>query len=485
MKQNRQVKIGTKKLDLSEKDINRYSITRAIGTLYDPQGVKAGYERDLSDQICKRDNRETRGVVIPQEILDHNTFSYMPKPRHILTDQVVHGLPPTNNRRDAMVKRGMLAGVKPSGGYLVDEELRSLIEILVENTLALQNIPAFNVEGSPVNIPGQTTRVTPRFTRESPFHFESIEFSNATTQAAVTALTSPSFALITISGNKYVAFKSPSTETVEYLNQLRVGDQLTADTHNWEIAAEYDASNNRIQVNSSAVTTGMNNGDNYRLFSTNEIQESTLTFSNIAFKQRFLKARVHVSRTAILLASTDMEMFIRMDITNGISKAMDSGLFFGRGDAQNEPLGVNNTTGINKITYNESQLYSQIVRARRLIEERNISTANLKWLASWYFPTPCKTNKKYGTHSRTPIMDRDGMIDGVPVEVSSQIKGTSGELVEGFLGNWMESAITIWQDLELEVDPYTLLHQGINRVVAVCMMDFNILRSKAFCRLGG
>ena len=91
MKQNRQVKVGVKKLDLSEKDINRYSITRAIGTLYDPQGVKAGYERDLSEQICKRDNRETRGVVIPQEILDHNEFSYMPKPRHILTDQVVHG----------------------------------------------------------------------------------------------------------------------------------------------------------------------------------------------------------------------------------------------------------------------------------------------------------------------------------------------------------------------------------------------------------
>ena len=336
-----------------------------------------------------------------------------------------------------------------------------------------------------MNIPGQTTRVTPRFTREFPLHFESIAFNDATTQTAVDALTSPAFSLITISSNKYVAFKSPSTQTVEYLNELKIGDTLKAGDQTWTIEAEYDDSNNRIQVNASASSTGLTDGSNYRLFSTNEITESTLTFSNIPFKQRFLKVRVHISRTQILLASTDMEMFVRMDITNGISKAMDSGLFFGRGDANHEPLGVKNTTGINQITYDETQLYKQTVRARRLIEERNIETANLKWLASWYFPTPCKTNKKYGTHSRKPVMDKDGMIDGVPVEVSSQIPGTTGNLVEAYLANWMESAITIWQDLELEVDPYTLLHEGINRVVAVCMMDFNVLRPKAFCRLGG
>ena len=56
--------------------------------------------------------------------------------------------------------------------------------------------------------------------------------------------------------------------------------------------------------------------------------------------------------------------------------------------------------------------------------------------------------------------------------------------LEGYLGNWMESAITLWQDLEIQIDPYTLLHQGIDRIVGTLTMDFNVLRPKAFCRLG-
>ena len=481
--EKRKWKIATKELGLSEKELNRYSILNAAKSLYDPVGTSAKFERDLSEQICKRDNKETKGVLIPQEVLDHRYASYMPKSGHILTDQVVRGKRPPNNRTRAMQARGMNWTTPAQGGYLVDEELRTLIEVLVENTLALQNVPVLNVEGAPVNIPGQTNRVEPQFTREDPITFEEIEFSSVTTQSALTALTTAHFALITVSSVKYVGFKTPSTDTVAKLNRLKDGDTIKAGDNVWGVSDPYDATNERIAVGSAAVSTGLTDGTDYALFSDNKVDETVLTFNNIVFNPKYLKVIVPVSRTLRLLSSTDTEMFIRNDIAIGMSKAMDTSLIYGTG-ANSQPLGVKNTTGINDITWDASEAYAQVVNAFRLIGERNITTNNLKWLTSWYFPTEMITRKKIGAQSQSRIMGDDGRVVGVPVEVTSQIPGTTAQPLEGYLGNWMESAITLWQDLEIQIDPYTLLHQGIDRIVANCVMDFNVLRPKAFCRLG-
>ena len=478
-------KIATKELGLSEQELNNYSVLNAVRSLYDPTGHKAAFERDVSNQICKRDNRETKGIIIPQEILDQGYASYMPRSGHILTDQVVWGERPLGNRRDAMVKRGMIAGAKAQGGYLVDEELRTLIEVLVENTLALQNVPVLNVEGSPINIPGQASRANIQLTREAPVKFSSIRFSAETTQAGVDALTNAAFALITDTGKKYLAFKSPSATNLDRLKMLHSEDTIGVGEVSFTVQGAYDESDNRIEVNSDAVSTGFTAGSSYALVSPNNVTESTLTFSNISFEPKFLRVQVHLSRTLALLASTDVEMFTRNDIAIGISKAMDTALIYGTG-ASNQPLGIRNTTGVHTVAWNASDVYQTVVRARRLIAERNIPTNNIKWITSWYLPTEMMINKRLGSQTRRPIMGNDKMLVGAPVEVTSQIPAAgSAQLVEGYLGNWMESALTLWQDLEIEVDPYTLLHQGINRLVACLTMDFKPLRPTAFVRLGG
>ena len=478
-------KIATKELGLSEKELNRYSILNAAKSLYDPVGTSAQFERDLSEQICKRDNKETKGVLIPQEVLDHRYASYMPKSGHILTDQVVRGKRPPNNRTRAMQARGMNWTTNTQGGYLVDEELRTLIEVLVENTLALQNVPVLNVEGAPINIPGQTNRVQPQWTREDPITFEEIDFNDATTQAEVTALTSPAFALIVVSSVNYVAFKTPSADTDAKLTRLKENDTIKVGDNTWIVGAAYDktAAHNRIAVDSAAVSTGLTDGTGYALFSDNKVDETVLTFNNVVFNPKYGKVLVNLSRTLRLLSSTDTEMFTRNDIAIGISKMIDTSVIYGTG-TNSQPTGVSNTTGINSLTWNATTAYAQVVNARRLIEERNITTNNLKWLTSWYFPTEMMINKRLGAQTRRKIITDDGRVVGVPVEVTSQIPGTTAVPLEGYLGNWMESAITLWQDLEIQIDPYTLLHQGIDRIVGTLTMDFNVLRPKAFCRLG-
>ena len=475
----RKFDLRTKELGLTEKELGQYSVMRAVTSLQNPSGEKAHFERDLSDQICKRDNRDSRGIIIPQEVLDHPYASYVPRSGHIMTDQVVRGERPPNNRREAMVHRGMVSGVNASGGYLVDTELRSLIEVLVENTLALQNCPVLNAEGSPVNIPAQVSRVNIQTTREAPIKLAATTFSAAANQSSVDGLANPAFALITDASKKYLAFKSPNASQVEKLRLLVAGDTIGVGEISFTIQGVYDESNHRIEVNSDAVSTGLNAGNRYALEAPNDVENSDIQFGQVPFEPKFLRARVHLSRTLNLLSSTDMEMFTRNDLAIGVAKAMDTAVLYGTGTT-NQPRGVLNTPGINRITWDQNNAYLQVIQARRAIAQRNIPTANLKWIMSWYFPNEFKTIKRLGAQTRRPIMGEDGMVAGAPVEVTSQITNQA----EAILGNWSESAIALWQDLEIEVDTSSLLHQGMNRLVAFLTMDFNLLRPGAFVRLG-
>ena len=81
-------------------------------------------------------------------------------------------------------------------------------------------------------------------------------------------------------------------------------------------------------------------------------------------------------------------------------------------------------------------------------------------------------------------MGKDGTIDGVPVEVTSQIVGTNAQKAEAFLADWQEGALVFWQDLEVEIEPYSQLDKGIVRFISNLICDFNVTRPKAFGRLG-
>ena len=121
-----------KQLGLTRKERDRYSLARALAVLVSPMSQsarkEAGFELDLSEQVCKRDNKETGGIIIPQEILDHGYRTDKPIPRGgtIMTDQVIRGMPPPSHvakravslpKRMEIFKRATLtAGTAGDGG---------------------------------------------------------------------------------------------------------------------------------------------------------------------------------------------------------------------------------------------------------------------------------------------------------------------------------------------------------------------------------
>ena len=508
-----------KELGLTRKQRDAYSLSKALRVLTTPHSPSArkvaGFELDLSDQIKKRDNRESDGIIIPQEILDHGYRTNRPMPRsgHILTDQVIRGMPPpshTQKRSISLPKRMQLqerttltAGTAATAGNLIDTELQSVVLTLVENTLALQNVPSYTVMGDPVYFPRQTGRTQASWGTEGVGPIEpeiasedlAIQtFSNVATQNAVDALSGTKWAVITVSRVKYLAFKGITTADETILEGLTPGRQIAVHASDdsvettFTINGAYDTSKDRIALTSDASNSGLTNGTDYTL-KTNTVAavtaESNPTYDRVSFSAKHLKCVLPITRTLLLQANENADDLIRGDIAIGNAKALDTAMFYGTGNKQ--PQGIKGTSDIVSTTWDAANIYDKILETWAQIGVANIPSRNLKWIGSWRFAHDCKRATKLNTYASDEqrVLGKDGTIDGVPVEVTSQIVGVNSQTAEGFLADWTEAALVLWQDLEVEIDPYSQLDKGIVRFVSTLICDFNVTRPKAFGRLGG
>ena len=403
-----------KQLGLSKKDRNKYSLSKAMRFLVTPHSPsvrkEAGFELDLSDQVCKRENRETDGIIIPQEILDHGYRTNRPMPRsgHILTDQVIRGMPPPSHLQK---RTSLTAGTAATAGNLIDTELRSVIDVLVENTLGLQNVPTYNVMGDPVYFPRQTGRVQASWGTEGVGPIEpeiasedlAIErFSNAATQTAVNSLSGAKWAIITVSRVKYLAFKGITTADETILEGLAAGRQIIVEKSDSSVAATftidgaYNTTNDRIALTSDASDSGLTDGTDYTL-KTNVVEavtaESNPTFDRVSFSAKHLKCLVPVTRTLLIQSNENVDDLIRGDIAIGMAKGIDTAIFYGTGSGNNQPQGIKGTSDIVSVAWDAANIYDKVLETWAQIGVANIPSRNLKWIASWRFSTTANARR--------------------------------------------------------------------------------------------
>ena len=493
--------IKEKDLGLSKADLNRYSVQKALFAVAEPNSSSARkaaeFEFDLSEQIQKRDGRDTSGIIIPQEVLDHGirVNRNLPNAGTIMTRQVVFGDSPSSH----IQKRAPLTSSQSeAAGVLVDTDLHSVTGVLVENTLALQEVPTYNVLGDPVIFPRKIGSVTAIWGHEAEegIDFANAEFSSVTAQGPLNSLSSRHFAVINANSNKFLAFEDPTAEDDMILNGLKPGNVVKVYTttgtlvQTYTITGNYDKSSDRdrIRINSDANTTGLNDGTSYRITRTSE---SNPTYDSVSFSACHLKCLVPISRTLLLQAQQDPDDLIRFDLAIGNAKALDTALFYGTGvtaDANiaDQPDGIKGTSGIANKVYGTLESHHQdILDFMAEVGVQNVPLSNTKFLASWRWAHDMKVAQKLNKFSGKTVLEKDGTVEGVPVEVSSQIVGTNTQIAEAFYADYSDSALVVWQDLEIMIDPYTLADRGIVRFISNLIVDFNITRPAAFGRHGG
>lgn len=131
-------------IGMSQKEIKRYSVLRAIRLAMDNRALD-GIEREASDEVAKRLDREPKGFFLPDEVI---ADTYAKKSG----------------------KRGLLAGSAPDGGFTVGSELLAseFMEVLRNNTVVVQ-AGARMVGGlvGDVTIPRQLTGATAYWVSET------------------------------------------------------------------------------------------------------------------------------------------------------------------------------------------------------------------------------------------------------------------------------------------------------------------------------
>ena len=136
-------------IGLTDSQRDAFSIVRGVRALAFPNVREyqdaAAFEKDVSKETAEAYDREIseNSLVIPDDVLRHKIIS-----------------------EGELVERGLLAGTDASGGYTVDDELQSLIDIFVENNWASQNVTVLSGLTGNVTIPGQDNRATAGWTGE-------------------------------------------------------------------------------------------------------------------------------------------------------------------------------------------------------------------------------------------------------------------------------------------------------------------------------
>ena len=128
-------------IGLSLQEREAFSVARALRALAFPQNSEfrrdAAFEFDVSAETAKTEKRDVAGLIIPDDVLHHKIST-----------------------------RSLTAGTNTAGGYTVDDEMQSLIDIFREYTFAADNVTVLTGLQGNVLIPGQDDRIAAAWTGE-------------------------------------------------------------------------------------------------------------------------------------------------------------------------------------------------------------------------------------------------------------------------------------------------------------------------------
>lgn len=189
-------------------------------------------------------------------------------------------------------------------------------------------------------------------------------------------------------------------------------------------------------------------------------------------------AIIDIAESAILYASTAVEQDIRMDITRAMAYEMARVIFYGSG-ADDEPLGLLLTEGINKVKFAGSlPTYAELVSMGAKIKKSLVSSSGLFY----------SLNSEMESHFLvTPR--QNGMQAPILSDVGSNLTGRSyeaSEIIEDghiFLGDFSEMFVGSWDSFKIDVNPYASGKWDANmiQIKAYQIAGLSVRRPEAFC----
>jgi len=221
--------------------------------------------------------------------------------------------------------------------------------------------------------------------------------------------------------------------------------------------------------------------------------ESSQTVAQLSLKPKRLGTFTEVTRQLLAQSSTDVENWIRNDLTNAIVTEWEAKAIAGDGTG-NAPTGILNTAGIGSVVGGTNGLiptWANIVGLESAVSNVNADAGSLGYLVN------TKTRGKLKTVVRNPsgtdstfIWPDSNRLNSYTTGVSNAVpstltKGTSTSVCSAVVfGNFSDLVLAQWGNaLDIIVNPYSRDTEGIVRITASTFVDAGVRRPASFAAM--
>jgi HK97 family phage major capsid protein len=229
-------------------------------------------------------------------------------------------------------------------------------------------------------------------------------------------------------------------------------------------------------------------GTAYWLAESGAPTESQQAVDQVPMSPKTVGAFTDISRKLLKQSSIDVEMFVRGDLAQVLSLAIDRAALHGDGTG-NQPTGIASTSGIGSVaggTNGAAPTWANIVQLESEVSIDNADVGRLAYVTNTKVRGKLKVTPK---ESGQPIYvwgDGPNPLNGYSAYASNQVrsdldKGTSTGVCSAiFFGNWGDLVIGMWGVLDILVDPYTGGTSGTVRVITLQDVDIAVRHAQSF-----
>lgn len=176
-----------------------------------------------------------------------------------------------------------------------------------------------------------------------------------------------------------------------------------------------------------------------------EAAASDVTSGNVTLSPKHIAGLVPMTFELMRQSAPAIEQMVRQDILTGIALAIDKAGFDGTG-ADNQPLGILNTTGVQTITLTDTTTkvptFAEVVAMEGKLDEVNALIGSLAYAFRPAVYSALKTTKK-DAGSGTFVLEK-GEANGYKAVSSTQLPAKCG-----LFGNFSDVMVGSWGAVEL------------------------------------
>lgn len=218
------------------------------------------------------------------------------------------------------------------------------------------------------------------------------------------------------------------------------------------------------------------------------LTESSPTMDQPTLTPKRLGTYVDISNQLILQSSIGIERIIRERLFNSLKRGIENGAINGTGSA-GQPTGLLNVSGIGSVVGGASGAELTWTLLHKLIKEVGIDNA---LNGSLGFLSNHQVTYKLNTTAKVSAMDHylleKGTIAGYKYGESQMmpanlVKGSYSDVSAIIFGDFSQLMIGSWGGLQIGVNPYTKMTEGITQLVAQCYVDVEVIYPQAFAAM--